>query len=366
MIGANLLDQLGEEAKRLGAASALVVTDRGVAGAGLVDRVTAPLQAAGLAFDIFDEVAPEPPISCALSALQRLKDGGHGLVIGVGGGSSMDVAKIASLLAANDPDPQKYFGIDLVPRRGLPKILIPTTSGTGSEVTAVGILTDTEQKLKCGIVSPFMFADVALVDAEMMRTMPPKVTAATGMDALIHAVEAILSVKRNPISEALAVQAIELISGNLRAAFEDGGNIAARLGMATGSTMAGMAFANASCAAVHALAYPLGGEYGMPHGVANTVMLAPVMEYNRPVCKAELARVAEAMGQVEVSPRSAIRAMIRLAKDVAMPLRLREFGITEADVPRLAESAAKVTRLLDVNPRRPNQEEIAAIYRAAL
>ncbi|NOZ21496.1 MAG: iron-containing alcohol dehydrogenase [Planctomycetes bacterium] len=365
-IGIGVLAELADEVKRLGGTKVLIVTDKGVADAGLVDKVAEPLKVAGIPSDVFDGVEPEPPIACAESALAVLKEGGHDLLIGVGGGSSMDVTKVVSLIATNEPDPRPYFGIDLIPRPGLPKILVPTTSGTGSEVTAVAILTDTEQSLKRGIVSPYMFADVALVDAEMMCTMPPKVTAATGMDALIHAVEAIVSVRSNSISDSLGIHAVELIARNLRTAFENGGDTTARLAMATASTMAGMAFANSSCCAVHALAYPLGGEYHMPHGVANTLMLAPVMEYNRPVCKAELARVAEAMGEVEISAKSAVRAMIKLAKDVEMPLHLKEFGIAEEDVPRLAESAAKVTRLLDVNPRRPTQEDIAMIYRAAL
>jgi len=365
-IGVGVLADLQEEVHRLGGTKVLVITDKGVVEAGLVDKVGEPLRSAGISFDVFDGVEPEPPIACAENALALLKEGGHDLLIGLGGGSSMDVSKVVSLIATNEPDPRLYFGVDLIPKPGLPKILVPTTSGTGSEVTAVAILTDTDQSLKRGIVSPYLFADVALVDAEMMRTMPAKVTAATGMDALIHAVEAIVSIRANPLSESLGIHAVELISQNLRAAFEDGDNMEARLAMATASTMAGMAFANSSCCAVHALAYPLGGEYHMAHGVANTLMLAPVMEYNRPACKAELARVAEAMGAVEISAKSAIRAMINLAKDVEMPLHLKEFGITEGDVPRLAEAAGKVTRLLDVNPRRPTVDEIAMIYRAAL
>ncbi|MEW6357505.1 MAG: iron-containing alcohol dehydrogenase [Planctomycetota bacterium] len=365
-IGMGVLADLPVEVKRLGGTKVLIVSDKGVAGAGLVEKVAAPLKSANIPFDVFDGVEPEPPIACAEGALAMLKKGGHDAVIGLGGGSAMDVAKVTSALATNDPDPRKYFGIDIIPNRGLPKILIPTTSGTGSEVTAVAILTDTEQSLKRGIVSPYLFADVALVDAEMMRTMPPKVTASTGMDALVHAIEAIVSVRRNPLSDSLGIHAVELISRNLRAAFANGDDMEARLALATASTMAGMAFANSSCCAVHALAYPLGGEYHIPHGVANTLMLAPVMEYNRPACKEELGRIAEAMGEVEISTKSAIRAMIKLARDLQMPLHLKEFGITEADVPRMAAAASTVTRLLEPNPRPMNRDEIAMIYRAAL
>jgi len=364
--GRDALQSLCAEVCRLNGKRPLIVTDPGVASSGALKNVTSLLDAGRVEYAVFDRVKPEPPVSCVAEALDVLKAQGHDLIIGVGGGSAMDVAKVVSVAAADQADIRSYFGVDLIPRAGLPKILIPTTAGTGSEVTAAAILTDTEEHVKKALISRHLYAESAIVDPEMSKTMPRDVTAATGMDALVHAVEALVSVKANPVGNALAIRAIGMISQWLPKAFDDGGDMDARNAMAIAAMMAGMAFANSSVAMVHALAYPVGARFGIPHGVANAILLPPVTAFIAPACKQQLALVAEAMGENELSSRSALRAMVRLGKRVRVPMRLEEFGVTKADIPALSEAAARIERLLDLSPRRPTTADIAAVYTAAL
>lgn len=372
LLGSGTLGRVGEEVRRLHGSSVLIVTDPGVVAAGIVARLEELLSTAGLKVSRFDKVEADPRFEIVEDALKVLRATQADTVIGIGGGSSLDMAKITAVMATNDGPVGKYFGIDQVPTPGLKTILIPTTAGTGSEVTPIVILSDHHEKLKKGIVSPYLFPACALLDAELTLGLPPKVTAATGMDALIHAVEAYTSVNATPTSDMLAKEAITLIFNNIRTAYANGDDLAARAGMLRGSMLAGMAFANAGVTAVHAFAYPIGAEFHIPHGIANTIMLVPVMRFNQTGNLKRFARVAGFLGQniSGLSQRQAaaraVEALQELAEDLRVPQRLTEFGVTEADIPALAAGVMQVTRLLANNPRRLLQEDAEAIYRQAL
>lgn len=287
----------------------------------------------------------------------------------------MDLGKGVALMAGSGGplskfDPSAGGGRNIT--KVAPLIAIPTTAGTGSEVTHIAILSDEAEKLKKGIVSRHLLPKLALVDPELTLGVPPSVTAASGMDALLHAVEALTSNSANIVSDALAKQAIGMIYPNLRTAVRDGVNLAARTAMLAGSTLAGMAFAQAGVTAVHAFAYPIGAEYHIPHGVANSLMMGPVLAFNVEGNPAKFAQVAACFGiaaaglSEQQAGDSAIAAMRVLAADIGIPKSLREFGVTEADVDRLADSVMKVTRLLSNNPRPVTLEDARRLYRAVL
>jgi alcohol dehydrogenase class IV len=294
------------------------------------------------------------------------------LVIGFGGGSAIDIAKSAAIMATNEAPIAGYFGIDLIPKPGLPTVMVPTTAGTGSEVTPIAILSDEGEKLKKGIVSPYLFPSIAILDPELTLGLPPNITASTGMDALIHAIEAYTSVNATDMTDILAFRAMELVYHNIRTAYANGNNLPARSSMMEGSLLAGMAFANAGVTAVHAFAYPIGAEFHIPHGVANTLMLPHVMRFNLLGNLSKFADISEAFdlsieGMDELQTAEMfVEAIERLAKDLRVPKNLSEFGISEKDVPVLAEGVMKVTRLLANNPRVINLEDAVEIYKAAL
>jgi alcohol dehydrogenase class IV len=370
--GRGSLQQLGPEARRLGGSRVLIFTDPGVRAAGLADRGRELLQKEGLHVDIFDQVQPEPPIENFELCLAAAREGGYDLFVGLGGGSSMDMCKAAAVLMTNAGDIRQYLGVNLVQKPGLPKIAIPTTAGTGSEVTHIAIVTDSARQLKIGVVSPYLIPDVAIVDPEMSLGCPPPVTAATGMDALTHAIEGYTSLLANPLSDACALQAMTLIARSLRTAVHQGQNVEARSDMALGALLAGLAFANASVTATHALAFALGGQFNVPHGVANAMMLPYVMEFNCLANPARFAQVARQLGECleGLSLRQAalqVAAHTRtLAGDVGISLRLGDYGIPAAAIPSLAEGAISVTRIIGNNPRRITKEDIEDIFQQAV
>src|SRR5271157_189502 len=280
VMGPGSFNRLPDEVKRLGRKKIMVITDPGLVRTGIVGRLEDLLVGAGFTMHRFDGVEPDPRYEIASQAADRTKDVGADLVVGIGGGSSLDIAKVASILVTNNDPVSSFFGEDMVPNPGLTTILVPTTAGTGSEVTPIAILSDYGEKLKKGIVSPYLFPAVAMLDAELTVGLPASVTAATGMDALIHAVEAYTSRNATPFTDMLALEAIRRIFRHIRTAFANGSNLEARGGMLEGSLLAGMAFANAGVTAVHAFAYPIGAEFHIPHGVANSIMLTAVMEFN--------------------------------------------------------------------------------------
>ena len=372
VIGPGAIKQLADEVKALNAKKVLIVTDKGLVAAGLISRAQNILEEAGLKPAVFDDVEADPRYEIVADCVAMIKREKPDLIIGFGGGSPIDIAKVSAVLAKNEGSISEYFGIDLIPRAGLPKLIIPTTAGTGSEVTPIAILSDHTEKLKKGIVSHHLFPSTALLDPELTLGLPSNVTAATGMDALIHAVESFTSKNATSITDMLARQAMQLIAGSIRTAYADGGNLTARSRMLEGSLLAGMAFTNAGVTAVHAFAYPIGAEFHIPHGVANSIMLAPVMEFNKLGNLEKFAEIAEYLGEntVGLSDRqaaaAAVEAMRTLAADLKIPAHLSEFGIKDQDIPELAAGVMKVTRLLANNPRELTQQDAEAIYWSVL
>jgi alcohol dehydrogenase len=372
IMGAGSVAGIPAEVKRCGTDRVTIVTDEGLIKAGIVGPLEEALIEAGITVNRFADVEPDPRYETAEEAAKVTKDSGAGVLLAIGGGSPIDIAKVAALLVTNDDPVTAYFGIDLVPKPGLPTIVVPTTAGTGSEVTPIAILSDHTEKLKKGIVTPHLFPSAAVLDPELTIGLPAGVTAATGMDALIHAVEAYTSKNAYSMTDMLAEKAMTLISDNLRTAFADGRNLDARSKMLEGSLLAGMAFANAGVTAVHAFAYPIGAEFHIPHGVANSIMLASVMEFNMLGNLPKFAHMAELLGQntsvmnQREAAMAAVNAMKALADDVRIPGSLGEFGIKEEHLPELAQGVMKVTRLLDNNPRELGVSDAEEIYRRVL
>jgi alcohol dehydrogenase len=373
LFGAGAVERIGEEAKRLGAQRALVLTDPGVAKAGIAGRVRDLLEAAGIATGLYDQVEPEPSVASVERALRAgLPDGtGYDVLVGVGGGSAMDTAKGVSLRSANPGPIQQYFGVELVPARGLPTIQVPTTAGTGSEITPNAIFDDTERRLKAGIVSTHLFASAAIVDPDLTLGVPPAVTAASGLDALTHAIESYVAVKATPHTDLYALEAIRLIGANLRAAVARGSDRAARYGQALASFYAGISITNAGTGLCHAMAYPLGSAYHVPHGMSNALLLPAVLEYNLPADLAKFARIAEALGEpvaglsARAAAQAAVEAVRALCRDVGQPSGLRDVGVPEDALAGFVDGALSAKRLTDNNPRQPTPDAVLAIYRAS-
>ncbi len=370
--GLGALSNVANELRQLNATRALVITDKGLVASGIVEKLEKILDGMSLSYVLFDGVEADPGYEIIYQTTRIAEENGIDVVIGIGGGSSLDIAKVTAVSVTNEGDVTGFFGIDQVKKPGLKTILIPTTAGTGSEVTPIAILSDHEEKLKKGIVSAHLFPEVAILDAELTVSMPPKVTASTGMDALIHAVEAYTSIHATTVTDTLAVKAITLIYNSLRTAYANGSNLSARADMLLGSMLAGMAFANAGVTAVHAFAYPIGAEFHIPHGVANTIMLVPVMRYNYLGNLSKFAKLAEILGEdtYGLSERNAAELAVEtlevLAEDLDVPRSLKAFGVEEKHVPELAAGAMKVTRLLANNPRILTLEDAMEIYRMAL
>lgn len=371
LLGIGATKEIGKETKTLGGTKVLIVTDSGVVNSGLVDSLRTNLEEAGLKVFLFDRVEPEPPASLVDESSQFIKEKGVDIVIGVGGGSSLDVAKGASLLASNPGNVLDYCGIDLIPQRGLPKILVPTTAGTGSEVTRVFVVTDKRDNMKKVVYSNYAISDLAIVDPMLTISMPSKVTADTGMDALVHAIETYVSMNATPFSDLLASKAIELIAKYLPMAFAKSENIEARYHMSLASLLAGLAFASGGLGAVHALAYPLGTEYHLPHGRTNAIMLPHVMEFNLIGNRSRYALIAEMMGKREdiidlkAKVAKAVEAVMELLDDVQIPYHLRDYGIPKEAIPKLVEEGMRQARLFVPNPRNLSESDVEAIYTKA-
>lgn len=369
--GTGSIAQIGIEAKKLGVKKVLIITDQIIQQTGLLSKVTEPLNVTGLEYDVIDEVVPEPPFENLEQIALKIEGQGFDLLIGIGGGSVLDVTKVLAVMMTNPGDVRELIGIEKVKNPGVPFILVPTTSGTGSEVTYNAIFTDTRDMVKKGIVSPFLLPSIAIVDAELTLTVPPAVTAATGMDALVHAVESYTAIRANELTDGIALQAIKLISRSLRKAVYNGKDLQAREDMAMGSLLAGISLGNAGVGAVHALAYPLGGKFKVPHGVANSLLLPFVMKYNVVANMEKFAEVAKAMGEnveglsLREAADRAVVAMAKLSEDVGIPASIRDVGVTADNIPALAEEASKIDRLLNNNPRWLTVKEIEKIYREA-
>jgi len=369
--GVGALDTLGDEATKLAAKRALIITDPGVYQAGLIDPVKEQLSKAKLSVDIFAEAEPEPTFPRLNAAAEQLRKKGYDLLLGVGGGSSMDTAKGLSVLLAHGGKGQDYGGIDKVPGPGVPIFTLPTTAGTGSEVTNIAIFGDVEKGYKLGIVSPYLLARLALVDPTLTYRCPPKVTAASGIDALIHAIECYTGNKANTFSDALALEAMRLIVGNLRTAVKNGSDKEARNHMSEGALLAGMAFGNSGVAAVHALAYPLGSRFHVPHGVANGLLLPYVMECNLSANLPKYATVAQMLGveteglSLQKAAEKGVEAAKALATDIGIPLHLRDLGVPKKALEEMAVATMDVTRLLGNNPKKLTLDDVRRIWQNA-
>lgn len=372
LMGIGSVRKLGEEIKKFNVKKVLIITDPGVSKTKILEKVKQPLLESGIEVGTFNKVEPEPSIENFDECFELAKCGDYDLVIGVGGGSSMDMSKAISIMLKNHGKVQDYFGVNLIKNPGIPKIAIPSTSGTGSEVTGIFILKDRQKELKIGVVSPFNLPDTIIVDPELTIDLPPKMTASTGMDALTHGIEAYTALNASIMTDIYAEKAIRLIADNLRVAVSNGNDLSARYKMAMGSLFAGIAFANASCTAVHALSFPLGGKYNIPHGIANTLMLPYVMEYNLVGNLSKFAAIAEFMGEninglsLRQAAQRSVDAVKVMASDIGMPQRLSEINIPRTAIEQLTEGAYSCKRLLVVNPRKIELEDIKQIYEKAM
>ncbi|MGE8035530.1 iron-containing alcohol dehydrogenase [Lysinibacillus sp. NPDC093692] len=370
--GWGCLNQLLPEVEKLKVNNILIITDPFLKELGLTDHLEKPLLENGYATTIYTDIAPEPPLAIGEKLVEFTRKHHFDLVIGLGGGSALDLAKLAAVLATHDGKVADYLnltGTKNLENKGLPKILIPTTSGTGSEVTNISVLS--LETTKDVVTHDYLLADVAIVDPALTISLPPKVTAATGVDALTHAIEAYVSVNANEVTNALALQAIKLISGSIRAAVHDGQNKQARSDMSYGSYLAGLAFFNAGVAGVHALAYPLGGQFHIAHGDSNAVLLPYVMGYIRQSCEKRMKDILDAMGissaylSQEEASYKCVDALKQLVHDVNIPSTLKGFNIPEIALEQLTDDATKQTRILARSPMPLKRTDIYTIYRAA-
>ena len=369
-MGAGLAGELGQITRPICGDRVLLVTDPGMMATGLVQQATDCLRAAGVEVTLFDQVQADPPEEIVLRAAQYARSATG--VIGFGGGSSLDVAKLAALLAASNQPLAEAYGIGNAQGPRLPLVLVPTTAGTGSEVTPISIVT-TGASEKMGVVSPLLLPDLALLDPELTLGLPAHVTAATGIDAMVHAIEAYASVNanNNPISRALAVEALGLMGRMLLRAVQKPDDLEARTGMLLGSMLAGQAFANSPVAAVHALAYPIGGHYKVPHGLSNALVLPHVLRFNAQVAPEAYAALLPhvfpdlpAMSVAEAALQFA-ESMADLSRACGLEQGLRDMGIAREALPILARDAMNQTRLLVNNPRPVDEAAALKIYEAA-
>jgi alcohol dehydrogenase class IV len=388
IFGCHAVDQLGDLAAHRGAKRVLMVTDPVLAKTGLVERVRSPLDERRITVEIFSGGEPEPSFRAAEACIRSARDFRPDVLLGLGGGSNMDLAKISATVLAHGGSPRDYLGEDKIPGPVLPLICIPTTAGTGSEVSAAAVLTDSDNQLKVGILSNYLRPTVALVDPLLTVSCPPKLTADSGIDALTHAIEAYTAIDneifplpagerstyqgKHPFGDLFAEKAIALIGANLTRAVKEGSNLAAREGMALGGTLAGLAFSNVGVALVHALEYPVGGATHCSHGAGNGLLLPYVMRFNLPARPRELASIARLLGE-DVSGLSdeeagelAIRAVERMRSEIGVPQRLRDLGVQQKQLRSFAEKAMGIQRILRVNPRPVTVEHCEAILQAAL
>ncbi|WP_425334220.1 iron-containing alcohol dehydrogenase [Polynucleobacter sphagniphilus] len=354
-----------------GGKSVLIVTDPGVLSAGLLSQSQQGFKDLGIALDVFSQVQADPPISVIENAVNAAQQCRADYIVGFGGGSSMDVAKLVALLAAGKEKLSEVYGVGVAKGPRLPLILVPTTAGTGSEVTTISIVTVSDSEKK-GVVSPQLLPDLALLDAQLTLGLPSHVTAATGIDAMVHAIEAFTTKRlKNPISDCLAKEALRLLASNLHRAVRSGNDIEARENMLLGACLAGMAFTNAPVAGVHALAYPIGARFHVPHGLSNALMLGPVMRFNLEQAHfmyAELGQIIQPglLGSTLDQATQLADYLGSLATELGLPGRLTDVGITENDINQLAADAMLQTRLLMNSPREITLQDAAALYAEAL
>lgn len=368
VFGTGSFNKLAEHIQALRGRRPLIVLDKNLAAAGFNKKVTDILDKNGLKTSFFEQAEPEPRLELADEGAKAALKGKCDLVVGIGGGSAMDLAKAVAAVAGNKGKAADYLGLNKVPAPGLPTIMVPTTAGTGSEVTFTAVFVRRNLKKKEGMNSPFLYPDIALLDPELTLTLPPEPTATTGLDALCHAIESYTSIQASPLSEMISLKAIRLISDHLRTCVHNGGNLEARAEMLLGSLYAGLGLANAGVTAVHSLSYPLGGTYGVPHGLANTLLLPHVMAFNLPGNLEKFAVIAEVMGEMvddlplREAAWQAVEAVNALIEDCGVHKTLEDLDIPQEAFPELAKTAMTVARPLENNPRKLTIEDAIEIY----
>ncbi|MDH3347491.1 MAG: iron-containing alcohol dehydrogenase [Desulfobulbaceae bacterium] len=370
--GNGIINSLPSIIQDLGGSKPLIVMDPGLEKAGLSDAITAPLKQANIPYVIYNKIDPEPGLKLADMGCAIAQDENCDCVVGAGGGSAMDVAKAISILLTNGGKAVDYIGLGKITKPGVPKIMIPTSAGTGAEATFTAVFINEETGSKAGMNGDPLYPEAALLDPSLTVSLPPHVTAATGIDALTHALEAYTSIQANPISEMYSIKAIELVGQNLRQAYADGRNITARSNMLLASLLGGKALAMAGVGLVHAMAYPLGGMYGIPHGLANAVLLPFVTEYNIIGNPTKFAKVAQLLGYDinDIPERDAASLAVdilqQLNNDIGIPPTLAELNIDPEKIPEMADIALTVARPVENNPRCPSRDDVIAIYNFAM
>ena len=365
------LQEVGYVFRGLGAQRVMLVCDPGIVSLGFAGQARKVLEAAGCEVAVFDQVAPDPSSALVERAVKQAQGFKADGVLGLGGGSSLDAAKLVALLINSEQPLEDLYGTDKALGQRTPLVLMPTTSGTGSEVTWVSVITDAQQR-KQAVYSPQLLPDVAILDPQLTLGLPAKVTAATGLDAMVHAIEAYTSrTRKNPISDGLATSALALLGANLPKVLANGRDLEARTAMLQGSLMAGMAFVNASVAAIHALAYPLGARFHIPHGHANALVMAPVIRFNLASAQRHYAELAAHLlpGQHFDNEASAAEAFVQavegLVKDSGLEQRLSNLNVDQASLPVMAsEVVVGIRRLIDSNPCDMTEQDVEAIYRS--
>jgi alcohol dehydrogenase class IV len=366
------VDWVGARARQLGAGRVLLVSDQGLARVGIVEQAEGWLKSADLDVATYADVEPEPSVDGAALCVTLARQAEPDVVVGIGGGSVLDTAKVVAMLLRNPGGIEDYLGVDKVSQRGVPLVLMPTTSGTGAESTRNALFYVPARRTKEAVISSLILPSLAVIDPTLTISVPPAVTAATGIDALSHAIEAYTGLNSNPLTDAYALEAIRLIAMNLRMAVYSGQNLSAREGMALASFYAGVAIAFAGTNGVHALAYPLQGLHRIAHGVANSVLLPSVMAYNVPANLERFARVAQQLGEpinhlsLREAAESGVRACRQLSADIGIPQHLSKLGIAADQVGDLVVGAMQVTRLLRNNPRPLLAQDAEQIFRQAL
>jgi alcohol dehydrogenase class IV len=371
LFGLDAVKQLSDLIRDLGGRRVFLVADPGLKNAGIITRISAILDTAKIPYSLYDKVTPEPGLKLADQGLRLAQKNKADCVVGVGGGSALDIAKAISILLTNGGKAEDYLGLGKIKLQGVPKIMIPTTAGTGAEVTFTAVFINEKTNSKGGMNGDPLYPDAAILDPLLTLSLPPHVTAATGIDAFTHALEAFVSTQAHTLSDMYALEAIELINNNLRLAYANGTNLEARSAMLLGSLLGGKALATAGVGLVHAMAYPLGGMFNTAHGLANAVLLPYVVEYNIIGCPEKFAMVAQIMGYetdglpLHEAAHLAVEAIHQLNADIGIPNSLAALDIPADKIPEMAKIALTVTRPVENNPRKPTEEDVISVYEAA-
>ncbi|MBN2777366.1 MAG: iron-containing alcohol dehydrogenase [Bacteroidales bacterium] len=372
ILGENAIKNLFDEVKKLQAKRPFFVCDPVIKNFDIWQDIVNNSREESISLMIFDEICPDPGYEVADLASRNAILSKCDIIIGIGGGSAMDIAKIVAVNVLSGGNCKDLISAQEKINNRLPLILIPTTAGTGSEVTHISILSDNLEQTKNGIVNPSLYADVAILDPVLTLNLPPDVTAYSGVDAIIHAIEALTSVMSNPLSDMLALEALSILHSNIIEAFNNGHNLEARSNMLYGSMLAGKAFANSSVGAIHAFAYPIGAEYHIPHGLANSIMMSSVLRFNLSANPKKYAQAAKAIGidtRGKTDDQAAHLLLIELDNIIDklnIKRFLRFYGVTQADISRLAQKVMKITRLLNNNPRQISLQQAELLYMEAL